>query len=59
MFEPRIRTETGRENDFELVYKEDPQTGEVNNTRRPFDIDLAYPVPELKPLIGKPIKPLK
>jgi len=44
----------GRENDFELVYREESEEhGAEINKRGPFSVDLCYPVPELKPLIGK------
>jgi hypothetical protein len=46
---------TRDENRFELIYREEnvwAGTLPINH-RRPFDLDLAYPFPELKPFIGK------
>jgi hypothetical protein len=48
-------TPTRNENKFELIYREKNLVSSVKpiNHRRPFDIDLCYPIIELKPLIGK------
>lgn len=54
---PRTRTAGYDENGFELVYREEnlwatpPITG--LNHRRAYTLDLCYPVPELRPFIGK------
>ena len=50
---PRSVPEDDRENDFELLYREQGQHGPAVNVRRPFSLDLVYPIPELKPFIGK------
>jgi hypothetical protein len=39
-----------RENGFELIYNE--STENPVNKRRPFSLDLVYPIPELKQQIG-------
>ena len=53
-FKPR-NTPPGNTCGFELIYRED--CGNANlpavNHRRSFSLDLLYPVPELKPFIGK------
>lgn len=42
------------QNDFELVYREEVYQGlPAVNLRRSYNLDLCYPVPELKPFIGK------
>jgi hypothetical protein len=41
------------ESGFELLYREESYNLPVFNMRRPFDLDLVYPVPVLKPFIGK------
>ena len=43
---------------FELIYKESNDEKLAVNQRRAFDLDLCYPVPDLKPFIGKKEKPL-
>ena len=54
---PRTRTAGYDESGFELVYREEnlwatpPITG--LNQRRAYTLDLCYPVPELRPFIGK------
>ena len=50
---PRSVPEPDRENDFELLYREEGKHGPAVNVRRPFSLDLVYPIPELKPFIGK------
>lgn len=45
--------EFDRENDFELLYKEQGKESPAVNVRRPFSLDLVYPIPELRPFIGK------
>ena len=54
VFKPR-NTPAGTTDGFELIYREDygnPNLPPINQ-RRPFSLDLLYPVPELKPFIGK------
>lgn len=47
--------EADRENDFELIYRDMSQKhGPAVNIRRPFTMDLVYPVRELVPFIGRP-----
>jgi len=53
VFAPRTVPEEDRENDFELVYREQGPHGPAVNVRRPFSLDLVYPIPELRPFIGK------
>ena len=45
--------EFDRENEFELLYKEQGKESPAVNVRRPFSLDLVYPIPELRPFIGK------
>ena len=61
-FKPR--NSSGAQNGFELIYREnwapnDPNSLPAVNQRRPFNIDLCYPVPELKPFIGRVSKNLQ
>ena len=51
--QPRNVPEFDRENDFELLYREQGKDGPAVNVRRPFSLDLVYPIPELRPFIGK------
>lgn len=54
VLKPRTPTEPDRENDFELLYRDaSSKHGPAVNVRRPFSLDLVYPVPELTPFIGK------
>ena len=54
VFAPRVVPDHARENNFELIYKENQDsTGPAVNKRRPFTFDLCYPIPSLKPFIGK------
>lgn len=54
VFAPRIVPDASRENNFELIYKEyGDNSGPAVNKRRPFTFDLCYPIPQLKPFIGK------
>lgn len=53
VFAPRTVPEEDRENEFELLYREQGPHGPAVNVRRPFSLDLVYPIPELKPFIGK------
>jgi hypothetical protein len=46
-----------RESLFELVYSEQPEN--MVNKRRPYSMDLLYPVPELRPQIGTVTKKIK
>jgi hypothetical protein len=55
--EPEIDPEV-KNDGFELIYKESSDEGQAVNQRRAFDLDLCYPVPDLKPFIGKKEKPL-
>ena len=43
---PPKHVDSERENLFELLYSENGDT--IINKRRPFNLDLIYPVPELK-----------
>ena len=52
---PKKKTENYDQNGFELIYREENQytmTTGVNH-RRAFNLDLCYPIPSLKPFIGK------
>ena len=50
---PLTEHDPDRENDFELIYRDASiKHGPAVNVRRPYTLDLVYPVPELKPLIG-------
>ena len=44
-----------RESGFELIYREENQWAGITalNQRRSFNLDLSYPIPDLKPFIGK------
>lgn len=61
VLKPKSVPDTERENEFELIYQDASQkNGPAVNVRRPFNMDLLYIVPELKPFIGKlknPIRP--
>lgn len=48
IYPPRNVEDPARENLFELVYSDDQNI----NKRRPFSMDLVYPVPELKQQVG-------
>ena len=54
---PQIRPPNYEKNGFELLYREEnfsqPGGQPAFNARRPFDLDLCYPIPNLKPFIGK------
>lgn len=51
---PRSVPDPSRPNNFELIYKEtNDALGPPVNKRRSFSLDLCYPVPALKPFIGK------
>jgi hypothetical protein len=51
---PRQTPNPDEENGFELLYREERAgVGPAVNVRRPFSLDLIYPIPELKPFIGK------
>lgn len=60
VIKPKHETRTSEPNGFELIYREaswqDPNGPPAVNHRRPFNLDLCYPVPELKPFIGKMAK---
>ncbi len=45
IFQPK-EVDSDRENLFELVYQE--HIDSTFNKRRPFNLDLVYPIPELK-----------
>jgi len=54
VFAPRTVPDATRENNFELIYKENfDALGPPVNKRRSFQLDLCYPIPHLKPFIGK------
>jgi hypothetical protein len=57
IFKPQIRPPNYENNGFELLYREEnfnsPGSQPAFNARRPFDLDLCYPIPTLKPFIGK------
>ena len=36
-----------------MLYREQGKDGPAVNVRRPFSLDLVYPIPELRPFIGK------
>jgi hypothetical protein len=61
VLKPKSVPDAERENEFELIYQDASQkNGPAVNVRRPFNLDLLYIVPELKPFIGKlknPIRP--
>lgn len=54
MCPPKSKPST-RENGFDLIYREENwQTGvPAVNLRRPFSVDLCYPIADMKPFIGK------
>ena len=54
VFKPQKAPDTSK-NGFELIYREENVWKGTTylNQRRPFSIDLCYPIPELKPFIGK------
>ena len=59
IYEPKIVPEADRRNDFEILYRESQACTKENNKkpvnrRRPFNLELCYPFPELKPVIGLP-----
>ena len=54
VLKPKTVPDSDRENAFELLYREEQSgQGPAVNKRRPFTFDLVYPIPELKPFIGK------
>ena len=53
-YPPKNLEDKGRENLFELLYSELPEN--ACNKRRPFNLDLVYPIPELRQQIGT-VKP--
>jgi len=57
VFKPSKKIDVDAENRFECVYREEnlyliPPVNGIN-LRRPYDLNLCYPIPELKPFIGK------
>ena len=51
---PKNEPDMSEENGFDLLYREESAgKGPAVNVRRPFSLDLIYPIPELKPFIGK------
>ena len=59
IYQPRNVPEEDRPNDFQILYREPQACTEQNckkpvNMRRSFSLDLCYPFPELKPIIGLP-----
>lgn len=54
ILKPKIVPESDRVNDFELIFQDASQKhGPAVNVRRPFTMDLVYPIAELTPFIGK------
>ena len=59
VIKPKNQYEPERENDFDLIYRDaSMKLGPAVNVRRPFSLDLLYPIPELTPFIGKKKNPL-
>lgn len=59
IFKPSNRPSI-QQSGFELLYREETLSLPAVNQRRSFDLDLVYPVPSLKPFIGKmPLKEIK
>lgn len=57
VFAPKTVPESTRPNNFDLIYKESTDAlGPPINKRRSFNLDLCYPIPDLKPLIGGRVK---
>ena len=59
IYEPRTVPDPDRQNDFEILYREQQACTPENNKksvnrRRPFSLDLCYPFPDMKPIIGLP-----
>ena len=55
VLKPKNVPDRERPNDFELIWREaSAKHGPPVNQRRSFSIDLIYPIPSLKPFIGKP-----
>ena len=54
---PKIRPPNYEQNGFDLIYREEnpfvPNSPPAVNLRRPYDLDLCYPIASLKPFIGK------
>lgn len=52
IYEPKFTTDN-KQNDFEILYREEQACTTKGkfavNKRRPFSLDLCYPIPELKP----------
>lgn len=46
-----------QQSNFQLIYKEADASGGAINLRRPYSQDLLYPIPSLKPPVGKIEKP--
>ena len=58
ILKPKNVPEHDRHNDFDIIYQDASQKhGPAVNVRRPFDMDLVYPLPELTPFIGKKKNP--
>lgn len=55
VLKPKNTPEADRENQFELLYRES-HIGSYVNVRRPFNHELLYPIPSLKPDIGTVVK---
>ena len=54
VLKPKTVPEPDQVSDFELLYRDASQKhGPAVNLRRPFSLDLVYPVAELVPFIGK------
>lgn len=56
VFKPKNKPDEYDKNGFELIYREEQNNVPAVNHRRPFNLDLCYPIIDLKPFIGKPLK---
>ena len=56
VFKPKSKPAEYDKNGFELIYREEQNNVPAVNHRRPFNLDLCYPIIDLKPIIGKPLK---
>jgi hypothetical protein len=56
VFKPRNKPDEYDKNGFELIYREEQNNLPAVNQRRPFNLDFCYPISDLKPFIGKPLK---
>lgn len=59
VLKPLNEMDPNRENDFQLIYRDaSKKHGPAVNVRRPFNLDMLYPIPELTPFIGKKKNPI-